>query len=216
MAPRSSAAAPTARSGCGGPPTAPPSANQRTATKTTAAVLCTRWRKGRCRTALQSSSAAASTAPCAYGGSPTPAPVGEPLRGPLNAVYAVVVGAQPDGTPVIISGAAYGTVWVWRTADGTRTFDHLSAANGAGVHVYAVAAGALPDGTPVFISGASGGTMKVWRTANGHRVGWPEYGGGYAVRALAAGVLPDGTPVIISASDTGIVKVLQTPEVSHF
>jgi len=34
-------------------------------------------------------------------------------------VNAVAAGAQPDGTPVIISGGDDGTVRVWRLADGT-------------------------------------------------------------------------------------------------
>jgi hypothetical protein len=36
-------------------------------------------------------------------------------------VEAMVAGALPDGTLVIISGGRDGTVWVWRTTDGTRS-----------------------------------------------------------------------------------------------
>jgi WD40 repeat protein len=43
-------------------------------------------------------------------------PVGEPLTGHNDKVYAVAAGL-PDGTPVIISGGD-GTARVWRTADG--------------------------------------------------------------------------------------------------
>jgi hypothetical protein len=32
----------------------------------------------------------------------------------------VAAGALPDGTPVIISRDVYGTVRIWRRADGTR------------------------------------------------------------------------------------------------
>jgi len=45
--------------------------------------------------------------------------VGEPPTGHIGPVYAVAAEAQPDGTPVIISGGHDGTVRVWRTADGT-------------------------------------------------------------------------------------------------
>ncbi len=45
-------------------------------------------------------------------------PVGEPLRH-TGSVWAVAVGALPDGTPVIVSGDRHGTVRVWRLADGT-------------------------------------------------------------------------------------------------
>ena len=102
---------------------------------------------------------------------------------------AVAVGALPDGTPVIISGGADGTVRVWRLADGTPVGEPLT---GHGGGVSAVAAGALPDGIPVIISGGGGniyaadGTVRVWRLADGAPVGepltWPqrlgERGGG--------------------------------------
>jgi hypothetical protein len=45
-------------------------------------------------------------------------PVGGPLRHPGSHLQAVAAGALPDGTPVIISGGADGTVRVRRTADG--------------------------------------------------------------------------------------------------
>ena len=45
------------------------------------------------------------------------APVGEPLRGHVGSVWAVAVGALPDGTPVIVSGGADRTVRVWRPVD---------------------------------------------------------------------------------------------------
>ena len=76
----------------------------------------------------------------------------------------MAAGALPDGTPVIISGGAYGTVRVWRLADGTPVGEPLA---GHGRPVLAVAAGALPDGTPVIISGGTDGTVRVWRTADG-------------------------------------------------
>ena len=41
------------------------------------------------------------------------------LRGHGGGVTAVTVGALPDGTPVIISRSADGTVRVWRPADST-------------------------------------------------------------------------------------------------
>ena len=67
-APRSSsAAAATARCGCGGWPAAPRSGCHCVATT----AGCTRWRPGRCPTAPRSSSAAAGTARCGCGGWPT-------------------------------------------------------------------------------------------------------------------------------------------------
>jgi hypothetical protein len=47
-------------------------------------------------------------------------PVGEPLVGHDGRVFAVAVGALPDGTLVIISGGGDGTVRVWRLADGMQ------------------------------------------------------------------------------------------------
>jgi V8-like Glu-specific endopeptidase len=41
------------------------------------------------------------------------------ITGHTSYVNAVAAGALPDGTPVILSGGADGTVRVWRTADGT-------------------------------------------------------------------------------------------------
>ncbi len=82
-------------------------------------------------------------------------------EGPVNAVAA---GALPDGTPVVISGGADGTVRVWRTAGGTPVGEPL---RGYGGGVLAVATGALPDGTPVIISGGADGTVQVWRLAGG-------------------------------------------------
>ena len=47
------------------------------------------------------------------------------LTGHSGSVSAVAVGALPDGTPVIISGGADGTVRVWRLADGTPVGEPL-------------------------------------------------------------------------------------------
>ena len=110
-------------------------------------------------------------------------------------MYAVAAGTLPDGTPVIISGSANGTVRVWRMADGTPVGEPLAGHDGG---VYAVAAGTLPDGTPVIISGGDDGTVRVWRMADGAPVGEPLAGHDGGVYAVAAGALPDGTPVIIS------------------
>ena len=38
----------------------------------------------------------------------------------------MAAGTLPDGTPVIISGGEDGTVWVWRTADGTPVGEPLT------------------------------------------------------------------------------------------
>ena len=97
-------------------------------------------------------------------------PVGEPLTGHTGEVYAVAVGALPDGTPVIVSGGGDGTVRVWRLADGTPVGEPLTGHDGG---VYAVAVGALPDGTPVIVSGGYDGTVRVWRLADGTPVGKP-------------------------------------------
>ena len=133
------------------------------------------------------------------------------LTGHDGAVYAVAAGALPDGTPVIISGAANGTVRVWRLADGTPAGEPLTGHRGA---VYAVAAGTLPDGTPVIISGGNDGTVRVWLTADGTPVGEPLTGHDGIVVAVAAGTLPDGTPVIISGGgyDDGTVRVWRTAD----
>jgi hypothetical protein len=40
-------------------------------------------------------------------------------------VSAVAAGALPDGTPVIISSDVYGTVRIWRRADGTPAGEPL-------------------------------------------------------------------------------------------
>ena len=117
------------------------------------------------------------------------------LTGHDGRVYAVAVGALPDGTPVIISGGGDGTVRVWRTADGAPVGEPLRGHDGG---VGAVAVGALPDGTPVIISGGGDGTVRVWRLADGAPVGEPLRGHDGGVGAVAVGALPDGTPVIIS------------------
>ena len=57
-------------------------------------------------------------------------PVGEPLTGHARGVNAVAVGALPDGTPVIVSGGADGTVRVWRLADGTPVGEPLTGHTG--------------------------------------------------------------------------------------
>ena len=128
------------------------------------------------------------------------------LTGHDAPVYAVAVGALPDGTPVIISGGGDGTVRVWDLADGTPVGEPLHGHGGA---VAAVAVGALPeDGIPVIISGGRDGTVRVWRLADGTPVGEPLHGHGGLVQAVAVGALPDdGTPVIISGDGDGTVRV---------
>ena len=126
------------------------------------------------------------------------------LTGHDGEVFAVAAGRLPDGTPVIISGGAGGTVRLSRTADGAPVGEPL---RGHDDPVHAVAAGRLPDGTPVIISGGGDGTVRVWRLADGTPVGEPLRGHDRPVFAVAAGQLPDGTPVIISGGRDGTVRV---------
>jgi len=155
------------------------------------------------------------------------------LTGHSGTVNAVAVAAQPDGTPVIISGGADGTVRVWRLADGTPVGEQLPGHSGG---VATAAVGELPDGTPVIVSGGADGTVRVWRLADGTPVGEPLRGhtgsvrpppiftapGSHSaprrpapaprnqtdvVKAVAVGTLPDGTPVIVSGGDDGTVRV---------
>jgi len=79
----------------------------------------------------------------------------------------VAAGAQPDRTPVIISGGDDGTVRVWRLADGTPVGQPLT---GHDDEVTAVAVGALPDGTPVIVSSGLD-AMRVWRRPTAPRSG---------------------------------------------
>ena len=125
------------------------------------------------------------------------------LTGHADGVFAVAVGALPDGTPVIVSGGGDGTVRVWRLADGAAVGDPLTGHS----WVEAVAVGALPDGTPVIVSGGRDGTVRVWRLADGAAVGDPLTGHAGAVEAVAVGALPDGTPVIVSGGRDGTVRV---------
>ena len=122
------------------------------------------------------------------------------LTGHRGPVRGLAVAALPDGTPVIVSGGADGTVRVWRLADGTPVGEPLRGHDGT---VKAVAAAALPDGTPVIVSGGADGTVRVWRLADGTAVGEPLRGHDGAVQALAVAKLPDGTPVIVSGGDDG-------------
>jgi WD40 repeat protein len=144
-------------------------------------------------------------------------PVGPPLTGHTRVVWAVAVGALPDGTPVIVSGSRAGPVRVWRLArrrsgrarlwrraDGTPVGQPLTGHTGT---VWAVAIGALPDGTPVIVSGGDDGTVRVWRLADGTPAGPPLTGHTGPVRAVAIGALPDGTPVIVSGGEDRTVRV---------
>jgi WD40 repeat protein len=97
-------------------------------------------------------------------------PVGKPLRGHEGAVYAVAVGALPDGTPVIVSGSDDWTVRVWRLDNGRPVGEPLRGHEDA---VRAVAVGALPDGTPVIFSGSDDWTVRVWRLADGTQLAPP-------------------------------------------
>ena len=129
------------------------------------------------------------------------------FTGHTDVVHAVAVGALPDGTPVIVSGGADGTVRVWRLADGTPVGEPLNVYT----EVMAVAVGPLPDGTPVIVTGGHDGTVRVWRLADGTPVGEPLGGHHDVVSAVAVGSLQDGTPVIISGGgfDDGTVRVRQ-------
>ena len=128
------------------------------------------------------------------------------LTGHTGEVYAVAVGALPDGTPVIVSGGGLGdsTVRVWRLADGTPVGDPLPGHDG---WVTAVAVGRLPDGTPVIVSGSLDATVRVWRLADGTPIGKPLRGHADGVNAVAVGGLPDGTPVIVSGGSDRTVRV---------
>ena len=120
------------------------------------------------------------------------------ISGHYGEVWAVAVGALPDGTPALISGGDDKTVRVWRLADGAPVGEPLRGHAG-GVH--AVAVGVLPDGTPVVISGGVDKTVRVWRLADGAPVGEPLRGHAGEVSAVAVGALPDGTPVVVSGGD---------------
>ena len=126
------------------------------------------------------------------------------LTGHGGAVNAVAAGALPDGTSVIVSGGDFGTVRVWRLADGTPVGEPL---RGHGGSVSAVTVAVLPDGTPVIVSGGDDGTVRVWRLADGTPVGEPLNGHDEPVSAVAVEALPDGTPVIVSGSYDRTVRV---------
>ena len=194
-APRSSsAAARTARCGCGGWPTAPRSGSRCAATT----AGCARWRPGRCRTAPRSSSAAARTARCGCGGWPTAPRSGSrcrPRRPGVRGGGRGAAGRHPGHRQRRRRTARCGCGgWPTAPRSGSRCAGHTSG-------VRAVAAGALPDGTPVIISGGEDGTVRVWRLADGTPVGEPLRGHDGGVTAVAAGALPDGTPVIISGGE---------------
>ena len=104
----------------------------------------------------------------------------------------------PDGTPVIVSGGADGTVRVWRLADGAPVGRPIHGHGPRDGGVYAVAAGVLPEGTPVVVSGRCDGTVRVWRLADGTPVGKPLRCADGEVR-VAVGTLLEGTPVIVSS-----------------
>ena len=140
---------------------------------------------------------------------------GQVLTGHNGGVNAVAVGALPDGTPVIVSAdlRAFGTVRVWRLADGAPVGNPLTGDDRpepSQEHrrnvVSAVAVGALPDGTPVIVTGYRDGTVRVRRLADGTPVGEPLTGDDRWVSAVAVGALPDGTPVIVSGSATGLLS----------
>ena len=144
------------------------------------------------------------TARCGCGGWPTAPRSGSRCAATTGGVTAVAAGALPDGTPVIISGGADGTVRVWRLADGTPVGEPLHRPRRP---VTAVAAGALPDGTPVIISGGArrhGAGVAAGRRHPGRGAATGHDG---AVSAVAVGALPDGTPVIVSGGADGTVRV---------
>jgi WD40 repeat protein len=128
------------------------------------------------------------------------------LTGHTDVVFAVAVGALPDGTRVIVSGSGDQTVRVWRLADGAPVRELLP---GHGDAVYTLAVAVLADGTPVIVSGGglTDGTVQVWRLADSTRVGKPLTGHKGPVYAVATGALPDGTPVVVSGSWDRTVRV---------
>jgi hypothetical protein len=97
---------------------------------------------------------------------------GEPPAGRIGGAMAMVMGALPDGTPVIVSGGGRfdRTVRVSRLADSTPVGDPLT---GHSSDVTAVAVGTLPDGTPVIVSGGENGTVRAWRLADGNPLAHP-------------------------------------------
>ncbi len=135
-----------------------------------------------------------------------PQPRGHRLPGPHRPhgrVFAVAVGALPDGTPVTVSGGIPGPYGAGVAAG--RRQPGRGADTGHEGPVNAVAVGALPDGTPVIISGdfaprrcGCGG----WPTAprSGSRCAATKA----TVSAVAVAALPDGTPVIISGGSATV------------
>ena len=203
-APRSSsAAATTARCGCGGWPTAPRSGSRWPATHgAVAAVAVGALPDGTPVIVSGGGDGTVRVWRLADG-----TPVGEPLAGhdgTVTAVAAVAAGRCRTAPRSSSAAASDGTVRVWRLADGTPVGEPLTGHDGA---VNAVAVGALPDGTPVIVSGGADGTVRVWRLADGTPVGEPLTGHDGAVSAVAVGALPDGTPVIVSGGDDGTVRV---------
>ena len=205
-APRSSsAAATTARCGCGGLADGTPVGEPLTGHD----GGWPRWRPGRCRTAPRSSSAAADD----------------------GTVRVWRTGRRHPGRRAADRPRRRGERGGGRGAAGRHPGHHQRRPrrHGAGVadsptaprsasrrrprrRGVAVAAGALPDGTPVIISGGGDGTVRVWRMADGTRPASRCTGHDGAVTAVAAGALPDGTPVIISGGDDGTVRVWRTAD----
>ena len=126
------------------------------------------------------------------------------LTGHTGPVNAVTSSTLPDGTPVLISAGADGTMRIWRLTDGTSLGPPLT---GHTDGVLALTASTLPDGSSVIVSGGADGTVRVWRLADGIPIGQPMVGHDGEVHAVAALALPDGNSVIVSGGADGTVRV---------
>jgi WD40 repeat protein len=104
---------------------------------------------------------------------------------------AVAVGALPDGTLVIVSGDADGTVCVRRLDGGITVGGPQGGHDGA---VTAVAVGTLPDGTPVIVSGDADGMVQMWRLADGASVVPPLH-----LADLVRGIAVHGNIIVTAA-----------------